>query len=59
MYKVIVDHKPSHSDNEVVKVGELKNYWHGHSKLFLRKPLYPSELFRKRTSSADDSGAFN
>jgi GNAT superfamily N-acetyltransferase len=21
------------------RIGELKNYWHGHSKIFLRKPL--------------------
>ncbi len=30
--------------NGYEKIGELKNYWHGHSKLFLRKKLTPSEF---------------
>jgi ribosomal protein S18 acetylase RimI-like enzyme len=30
--------------NGYEKIGELKNYWHGHSKLFLRKKLHLSEF---------------
>jgi ribosomal protein S18 acetylase RimI-like enzyme len=30
--------------NGYEKIGELKNYWHGHSKLFFRKKLNPSEF---------------
>lgn len=30
--------------NGYKKIGELKNYWHGHSKLFLRKKLHTSEF---------------
>ena len=30
--------------NGYEKIGELKNYWHGHSKLFLRKTLHSSEF---------------
>lgn len=40
--------------NGYERIGELKNYWHGHSKLFLRKKLR-SQLFWKRSCSADDS----
>lgn len=30
--------------NGYEKIGELKNYWHGHSKLFLRKKLHASDF---------------
>jgi RimJ/RimL family protein N-acetyltransferase len=30
--------------NGYEKIGELKDYWHSHSKLFLRKRLHPSEF---------------
>ena len=30
--------------NGYQKIGELENYWHGHSKLFFRKILKPSEF---------------
>ncbi len=30
--------------NGYEKIGELENYWHGHSKLFLRKKLHSSEF---------------
>ena len=29
--------------NEYERIGEIKNYWHGHSKLFLRKKLNSSD----------------
>lgn len=32
--------------NGYEKIGELKNYWHGHSKLFLRKTLNSSDQLR-------------
>ena len=28
--------------NGYERIGEIKNYWHGHSKIFLRKKLRPS-----------------
>ena len=47
--KVIIDYAPSHADYE--QIGEIKKYWHGHSKIFSEKTydhqndhvgLYPS-----------------